>query len=36
MFGFPKHDINPDIVVMAKGIGGGVPLGAVVTRPEIS
>lgn len=26
----------PDIVTMAKGIGNGFPLGAVVTTPEIA
>ena len=26
----------PDIVTMAKGIGNGVPLAAVVTTPEIA
>jgi alanine-glyoxylate transaminase/(R)-3-amino-2-methylpropionate-pyruvate transaminase len=33
---FQHHDIIPDIVVMAKGIGNGFPLGAVVTRREIA
>lgn len=36
MWGFPKHDVVPDMVVMAKGIGGGAPLAAVATRPEIA
>ncbi len=31
---FEAHGIVPDIVVMAKGIGNGYPLGAVVTRRE--
>lgn len=30
------HDIVPDIVTMAKGIGNGYPLAAVVTTPEIA
>lgn len=30
------HGIKPDIVTMAKGIGNGYPLAAVVTTPEIS
>lgn len=30
------HDIIPDIVTMAKGIGNGFPLGAVVTTPEVA
>lgn len=36
MWGFPKHDVIPDMVVFAKGIGGGAPLAAVATRPEIA
>ena len=35
MWGFETHGVTPDIVTMAKGIGNGFPLGAVVTRPEI-
>lgn len=35
MWGFPKHDVIPDMVVFAKGIGGGAPLAAVATRAEI-
>lgn len=30
------HKIQPDIVTMAKGIGNGFPLAAVVTTPEIA
>ena len=30
------HDVVPDIVTMAKGIGNGFPLAAVVTTPEIA
>jgi len=26
------YEINPDIVTLAKGLGGGVPIGAVITR----
>jgi alanine-glyoxylate transaminase/(R)-3-amino-2-methylpropionate-pyruvate transaminase len=33
---FEGHGVVPDIVVMAKGIGNGVPLGAVVARREIA
>ena len=29
-------DVKPDVVVMAKGIGNGVPLGAMTTRADIS
>ncbi|KAK6632619.1 hypothetical protein RUM43_013387 [Polyplax serrata] len=35
-WGFENHDVIPDIVTMAKGIGNGFPLGAVVTSPEIA
>ena len=33
---FEGHDVVPDIVIMAKGIGNGIPLGAVVARREIA
>ena len=35
-WGFETHGVTPDIVTMAKGIGNGAPLGAVVTTPEIA
>jgi alanine-glyoxylate transaminase/(R)-3-amino-2-methylpropionate-pyruvate transaminase len=35
-WGFENFDVTPDIVVMAKGIGNGVPLAAVTTRTEIA
>ncbi|OQY07240.1 MAG: aspartate aminotransferase family protein [Desulfobacteraceae bacterium 4572_123] len=35
-WGFETQGVIPDIVTMAKGIGNGAPLAAVVTRPEIS
>lgn len=35
-WGFQMHGIVPDIVTMAKGIGNGFPLAAVVTTPEIA
>lgn len=35
-WGFELHDIKPDIITLAKGIGNGVPLAAVVTTPEIA
>uniref|UniRef100_A0A1D1Z7R4 alanine--glyoxylate transaminase n=1 Tax=Anthurium amnicola TaxID=1678845 RepID=A0A1D1Z7R4_9ARAE len=35
-WGFEAHDVVPDIVTMAKGIGNGIPIGAVVTTPEIA
>lgn len=36
MWGFQKDDVDPDIVVMAKGIGNGFPLGAVCARRHIA
>lgn len=35
-WGFQSHNVMPDIVTMAKGIGNGLPLAAVVTTPEIA
>ena len=35
-WGFQNFDVVPDIVVMAKGIGNGVPLAAVTTRAQIA
>nr|GMD64323.1 alanine--glyoxylate aminotransferase 2 homolog 3, mitochondrial-like [Ipomoea batatas] len=35
-WGFEAHGVVPDIVTMAKGIGNGIPLGAVVTTPDIA
>jgi len=35
-WGFQGHDAVPDIVTMAKGIGNGFPMAAVVTTPEIA
>lgn len=35
-WGFENHGVIPDIVTMAKGIGDGVPLAAVVTTPQIA
>lgn len=35
-WGFEADGVVPDIVVMAKGMGNGFPIGAVVTRKEIA
>jgi len=35
-WGFENFGVKPDIVVMAKGIGNGFPLGAVTTTAEIA
>lgn len=34
-WGFENHGVTPDIVTMAKGIGNGCPLGALVSRPDV-
>jgi len=36
MWGFESDGVVPDIVVMAKGIGNGIPLGAVVARKGVA
>jgi len=35
-FGIEHWEVEPDIMVMAKGIASGFPVGATVTRPEIA
>ena len=35
-FGYEHEGINPDIITLAKGIGGGLPLGAMITIGEKS
>jgi alanine-glyoxylate transaminase/(R)-3-amino-2-methylpropionate-pyruvate transaminase len=35
-WGFETQNVIPDIVTLAKGIGNGAPLGAVVTTPKIA
>lgn len=35
-WGFESEGVTPDIVTMAKGIGNGFPLAAVITTPEIA
>jgi 4-aminobutyrate aminotransferase-like enzyme len=34
-WGFQRHDMAPDLVVMGKPMGNGVPIGAVVGRDEV-
>lgn len=36
MFSFEHYGITPDIFTLAKGLGGGVPIGAVLARPEVA
>jgi len=35
-FGIEHWDVVPDIITMAKGMGNGVPIGGVITTPEIA
>ncbi len=35
LFGFENFDLTPDILLMAKGMGGGMPIGAFVSSKEI-
>jgi acetylornithine aminotransferase len=34
MFGFQHYGITPDVMALAKGLGGGVPIGACVAKGE--
>lgn len=36
MWCFESHDIVPDVMVIAKGLGNGIPIGAVVVKKEIA
>lgn len=36
MFGFQNFGIEPDIMTLAKALGGGLPIGAMVVKREIS
>jgi acetylornithine/succinyldiaminopimelate/putrescine aminotransferase len=36
MFAFQRYGVRPDVVTLAKGLGGGVPVGAVLARDEIA
>jgi predicted acetylornithine/succinylornithine family transaminase len=36
LFFFDKYLIKPEIIVMAKGIGGGLPLGAILTTNDLA
>lgn len=35
MFAFQKYGVTPDILVLAKALGGGMPLGAVISSNEL-
>jgi predicted acetylornithine/succinylornithine family transaminase len=36
MFAYENYNIQPDILVVAKSLGGGMPIGAIVANDEIS
>lgn len=36
LFAYQHFDIEPDIITLAKGLGGGVPIGAVIGKKEIT
>ncbi len=35
MWGFEHSDVRPDVMTVAKGLGGGLPIGACLTTPEL-
>ena len=35
LYGFEVYDVVPDFLVLSKTLGGGIPISAVVTTPEI-
>ncbi|NLT77443.1 MAG: aspartate aminotransferase family protein [Planctomycetes bacterium] len=35
-FGYQHFDVEPDIITMAKALGGGVAIGAMMAKPEIA
>ena len=35
LFAYQKEDIQPDIIALAKGLGGGFPVGAVMAKAEV-
>lgn len=35
-FGYQHYDITPDIITLAKALGGGVAIGAMMAKPEIA
>jgi len=35
-FGYQHFDVVPDIVTLAKAVGGGVSLGAIIAKPEVA
>ncbi len=35
-FAFQHHNILPDVIITAKGLGGGLPLGAIITNEKMA
>ncbi len=35
-FGYQHYDVEPDIVTMAKALGGGIAIGAIIAKPHIA
>ncbi|MEM7817014.1 MAG: aspartate aminotransferase family protein [Candidatus Aenigmatarchaeota archaeon] len=36
LFCFEHYDITPDIMLLSKGLGGGIPISAIVVKPKIA
>ena len=34
LFGYEQFDVEPDVMTLAKGLGGGVPIGAFLTKED--
>lgn len=35
-FGYQRYGVEPDAISLAKGLGGGFPIGAIVTAPQVA
>lgn len=35
-FAYQRHGVVPDVLCLAKGLGGGLPIGACLARPEVA
>jgi acetylornithine/succinyldiaminopimelate/putrescine aminotransferase len=36
LFCYEQYDVEPDIMTLAKGLGGGVPIGAILAKEQVS
>ncbi|MEZ0536218.1 aspartate aminotransferase family protein [Caldicellulosiruptoraceae bacterium PP1] len=36
LFAYELYDISPDIITLAKGLGGGIPIGAVLCKEDVA